>query len=125
MYARRASTRMIALAMLLATAASPAAHGQDAVLQFQQLQDQANAALERQRRDEGYRPTRATALDQSLEQLLNSGYGIVATQQTPSGGHALTLRDRTGGKCVLCVLASRPSGNAQQTDFDSLCRALN
>lgn len=69
---------------------------------------------------QGFRPTQARALDQSLQDLLNAGYGIVSAQ--PMGtGQGFTLRDAGGRSWVFCVLAPRPSGE----DFASLCRALN
>lgn len=126
MRARGTGLTLMGLSVLLVSTMSSTAQGQDAdaARDLQQLQQQAHANLERQMRDEGYIPTRASALDQSLEQLLNGGHSIVSTEQT-TAGHALTLRDQSGQKWVLCLLASRPSTDALRSNFESLCRALN
>lgn len=126
MPARRGRMTLSGLALLMIGSVSLAAQGQDAdaAHDLQQLQMQAHANLERQMRDEGFVPTRVNALDQSLEELLNSGYGIVSTEQAPTG-HTLTLRDSRNQKWVLCTLASRPSADVVQPSFESLCRALN
>jgi hypothetical protein len=122
---RSFGVRLFGTSLLLAGAASLPALAQTAAPpDLQQLQQQASAMQARQMRDQGFTPTRADTLNQSLEQLLNARYGIVSTQQAPAG-QALTLRDPSGQKWVLCMLAPLPPQPGQPGNFASLCRSLN
>jgi hypothetical protein len=77
------------------------------------------------KRQQGFRSTRAVALDQSLEDLLNAGWTITAAGQAPAGP-TFALRDRDGRQWAYCILTpGQPGIGAQQQVPASQCRALN
>lgn len=91
----------------------------DGIPAFGQIEAQVRQRLQA----EGFRPTRSAAVDQTLEALLNAGYGIVATGSGIGGSTTFTLRDAPGRKWAFCTL-SRAPGDAAGT-ANSQCTALN
>jgi hypothetical protein len=123
MLSHRVSCR-IGLALLATCLTAQMAGAQESDAQrAQRLLQQSQSELEQQTRQQGFRPTRGAALDQSIEDLLNAGWGVVAASQG-AAGHAFTLRDGAGRRWALCTLTTR-GGAGSPGDQQSLCRALN
>lgn len=105
---------------------SPSSQAQVAaeMRQMQEAQREARTALEAQMQRQGFRPTRADVLEQSLEELLNAGWGIVSADQVTAGSSFL-LRDTAGRRWTHCFLSPRPTDDGAGASFASPCRNLN